>query len=153
MTLAGQSFALQAQVLRDIHPFREPHVPFVPPQAATLARLAYQDRQGPYLDPVTLLALADCLEENGYPDQDLCPWCDEKYPCKRCQNTGLIPSALLNHLRGRDSCYCCIGPVPRGGRTSRSPHERCSGTGWIDVSGHHLGCWAADAILHGGNRP
>jgi hypothetical protein len=45
------------------------------PLVRNLARLAYEERKGHSLDPLTLLALADALEEAGVPGEEECPEC------------------------------------------------------------------------------
>jgi hypothetical protein len=102
------------------------------PQAVSLAQAAYDHRTADgRLDPLTLAAVADALEEAGCDTQrkEQCPRCDgmrgynEMGPntfwqtCRRCEGVGYLvtPYPLLAHLR------------------SPGPHVR--------------GCWALDLLL------
>jgi hypothetical protein len=77
------------------------------------------------LDPLTLLALADALEESGCPSEGPCQTCDGKQYvpseargvrlCPDCKGERVAPHPLLAHLR------------------SAGPHVK--------------GCWAVDIIL------
>jgi hypothetical protein len=125
-----------AHLLRDIvgSPFQRVTLPVSNMDglaiAYSLAEAAYDHRDPVtgHLDSLTLVALADALEEAGYPVVP-CPTCNgkgghiENYPdagphwvdCAECDMTGHDSQSLLAHLR-----------APR-------PHVR--------------GCWAVDLVL------
>ncbi len=91
-------------------------------QALSLAKVAYEDRRSDgSLDPMTLLAVADALEEAGRPPLVICHGCETPYPDQPpipecvCGGTGRLPDPILAHLR------------------SPGPHVR--------------GCWAIDLLL------
>lgn len=106
------------------------------PAVGQLAQVAYAGRRDDgSLDPLTLAALADALEEAGAPDGD-----------------------LLRHLRGREVCLDCMLPSPEtaeyGGGNYWCPG--CGGTeerghgneGWAELKApHFLGCWAVELVL------
>jgi hypothetical protein len=105
------------------------------PTVLSLARAAYDHRDAAtgHLDPVTLAAVADALEEAGCPLDVTCQACKGKggwsstagprggvggqtmTACRTCDGEGVVPHPLLAHLR------------------SPGPHVR--------------GCWALDLIL------
>jgi hypothetical protein len=103
-----------------------PRCPWLTPMARVLAQAAYDSgKHGDgTLDPLTLMALADRLEEEGCVESKRCV-CDDglihgpldSYPCYDCKGTGHLHNThpLVIHLR------------------SPGPHVR--------------GCWAVDLIL------
>jgi hypothetical protein len=121
-----------------------PYCPWLTPQVLTLARVAYEKRQvadecdekGNWpgttgsLDPLTLCALADALEEAG------------------CDSEG-----LLRHLRGFRPCWGCHGdfahPPRRHLSTLTGLCVQCPDDhGWELLPGPHVrGCWALDLVL------
>lgn len=105
------------------------------PTVLMLAESAKRDRsEYGKLDPITILALADSLEEAG------------------CQDT-----RLLEHLRGSKCPHCqdadfIVGDlgIPIFPETSRANARkcRCGGSRMIQKP-HWLGCWAIESILGG----
>ncbi len=92
---------------------------------------ALQQQPDGTLDPVTLLALADALEEAGCTDQ-----------------------AILEHLRPLPCVWCgASGVAPwhttsTGISTDPIPCSLCGGTGRFGRQPAHVrGCWALDLIL------
>lgn len=129
--------------------------PWLTQQVRDLAKLAYEDRRRTWkgrqhdhdeptgwvedgsLDPVTLLALADALEEAG------------------CDN-----AEVLNHLRGEPCPYCKdaafdVGDSgrPMEGEAGRRQSQhwarqcKCQGTRRLPPGPHVRGCWAISLLL------
>lgn len=99
------------------------------PQVVALARDAYNHRHGDgTLDPVTLAAVADALEEAGADNED-----------------------LLRHLRGQEWCWSCRGEGGRWKSCDVCNPRRVSWdlwSGWVPLRGPHVrGCWAIDLLL------
>lgn len=85
-----------------------------------LAEAAYDRRLDGSLDPLTLLALADALEEAG---------CEKE--------------ELLGHLRVGPSKE----HSPRCGTEFRGCAPECPKDRWERNGPHHAGCWAVDCVL------
>jgi hypothetical protein len=120
--------------------------PWITPTVLMLAERAYADRRrrtcpecggkppgycrtckeyttidGGTLDPLTLTALADALEEAGCSSEE-----------------------LLRHLRGWRPCWAC----PRENYRHRARCVCAANGGWVhDPRPHYRGCWAIDLIL------
>jgi hypothetical protein len=142
-----------AQLLRDIlgNPFqplpllhgsiKTPKAPWLTPQVADLAQVAYLERgMNGVLDQLTLNATADALEEAG---------CSEDLPCTECP--------VLEKARvGPDGVYDrdMTRAVIAWGKARRAC--RCGGTGkrpfpllkhLRDPEPHYRGDWALDLVL------
>jgi hypothetical protein len=93
-------------------------------QAQQIALAAYHHRLPDHfqIDPLSLHALADCLEEDGSPPLTPCPMCHNSpkqgllraptptvpagwITCHHCHGKGLIPNPLLAHLRTKDPVF------------------------------------------------
>lgn len=125
--------------------------PWLTPTVRTLAKAAYEDRlPDGTLDPVTLLALADALEEAGC-DGEECRECRGKGKrlfCRRCRGRWVYTSArLCPECSWKESdvipaeviaCGSCNGDG--AAPASLLGHLRSPGP-------HYRGCWAVDLVL------
>lgn len=121
------------------------------PQVLSLAESAYKDRDRATggLDNLILLAVADALEEAGYPGV-------ETLPCEFCYGQGFISYAekTPSPFGDEDDDKLYVYPPPRGpvgctwcSQTGRRAQESPVTAHLRSPSMHVRGCWALDLVL------
>lgn len=129
-----------------------PFCPWLTPTVLSLAAAAYSERQaGGTLDPLTLCALADALEEAGCPSEEIAERPSGAWLCRQCESAAILKTR--HHNGGTINWFWCprhewLGEDysgVKGMRTVRTLHPILAHL--RSPGPHYRGCHVLDLIL------